>query len=316
MAQSGPGKAHREGISIIELAEMFPDEATATAWFESLLWPNGRHCPRCGSTETSEASDTSGLPYWCPACRRAFSVRIGTTLERSRVPLRKWAWAVYLYVTNLKGVSSMKLHRDLKVTQKTAWFMLHRLRDAWDESGLEAFVGPVEADETYIGGKRKNMPKAKRKAMKGRGAVGKTAVVGTKDRASNKIVARPIPATDTPHVAGFVAEKTKPGAKVYTDDAAAYNALDPWFDHEAVNHSVGEYVRGQAHTNGIESFWSMLKRGYQGTYHHMSAKHLGRYVTEFAGRHNVREADTADQMVNVVAAMAGKRLMYRDLIAD
>ena len=318
MAQKAPGKNHREGISLIELAEMFPDEATATAWFEALIWPTGRHCPRCGSTtETTEASATSGLPYWCPACRRSFSVRIGTTLERSRVPLRKWAFAVYLYVTSLKGVSSMKLHRDLKVTQKTAWFMLHRLREAWGESdGLPPFSGPVEADETYIGGKRKNKSNAQRKAATGRGSVDMEAVVGVKDRATNKVVARPIPSTSSPYTAGFVAERAAPGATVYTDEAASYNVLDPWFDREAVNHKAHEYVRGAAHTNGMESFWSMLKRGYHGTYHHMSAKHLDRYVAEFSGRHNIREADTADQMAQLVAASVGKRLMYRDLIAD
>ena len=317
MGKKAPGKAHREGISLIELAEMFPDEAAATEWFESLVWPNGRHCPRCGNTETTEASATSGLPYWCGACRRSFSVRIGTTLERSRVPLKKWAWAIYLYVTSLKGVSSMKLHRDLKVTQKTAWFMLHRLREAWGESDdLPSFSGPVEADETYIGGKRKNMPNRKRKELTGRGAVGKTAVVGTKDRASNKVAARPIPATSAIYTASFVAEKAKIGATVYTDEHASYNWLDPWFKREAVNHSANEYVRGDAHTNGMESFWSMLKRGYHGTYHKMSPKHLDRYIAEFSGRHNVREADTADQMGTLVAASVGKRLCYSDLIAD
>ena len=317
MTQNAPGKSHREGISLLELVEMFPDEAAATAWFETLIWPNGRHCPRCGSVETIKAADTAGLPYWCPSCRRAFSVRIGTTLERSRVPLRKWAFAVYLYVTSLKGVSSMKLHRDLKVTQKTAWFMLHRLREAWGESDdITPFSGPVEADETYIGGKRKNMPKSKRKAFTGRGSVGKTAVVGAKDRETNRVTARSVPATDAPHVAGFVAEKTALGSTVYTDEAKAYKVLDPWFLHEAVNHSGGEYVRGEAHTNGVESFWSMLKRGYYGTFHHFSEKHCDRYVAEFAGRHNVREADTADQMAQLVAASVGKRLMYRDLITD
>ena len=125
-----------------------------------------------------------------------------------------------------------------------------------------------------------------------------------------------VPVTDTPHVAGFVASQTKDGAKVYTDEARVYNALDPWFDHESVNHKIAEYVREQAHTNGMESFWSMLKRGYQGTYHKMSAKHLDRYVTEFSGRHNVRDADTVDQMDSVVTGMAGKRLRYADLIAD
>lgn len=133
-------------------------------------------CPRCGSTETTEAP--GDMPYWCPDCRRRFSVRIATSMERSKVPLRKWVFAIYLEMTSLKGVSSMKLHRDLKVTQKTAWFMLHRIREAWAQERAALFSGPVEVDETYIGGLRKNMPKSKRAAMDGRGTVGKTAVVG------------------------------------------------------------------------------------------------------------------------------------------
>ena len=137
--------------------------------------------------------------------------------------------------------------------------------------------------------------------------MGKTAVVGAKDRASNKVAARPIPATSSPHTAGFVAEHAKIGATVYTDEARAYNALKPWFDHETVNHGDNEYVRGQAHVNGMESFWSLMKRGYQGTYHHWSPKHLDRYVREFAGRNNMRDLDTVDQMSALARGMVGKR---------
>ncbi len=142
------------------------------------------------------------------------------------------------------------------------------------------------------------------------------AVVGTKDRETNEVRARHVAETGIPHVAGFVAEQTKPGAKVYTDDAKVYGALDPWFDRESVNHSVSEFVRGMAHTNGMESFWAMVKRGYQGTYHKMNPKHLQRYVGEFSGRHNIRPADTLEQMAATVAGLVGKRLRYRDLIAD
>ena len=311
-----PGKAHREGITVMQLADMFPDEKVATAWFESLVWPDGRHCPRCGSTETREAAPSKKQPYWCGACRKGFSVRIGTALERSKVSLRQWLFAIYLEMTSLKGVSSMKLHRDIGVTQKTAWFMLHRIREAWAAESETLFTGPVEADETYVGGRRANMSKAKRKTLTGRGAVGKEAVVGTKDRETNRVAVRHIQHTDGPHIAGFVVEKTAPGATVYTDESAAYNALGSSFDHESVNHSAGEYVRQAAHINGIESFWSMLKRAHKGVYHKLSAKHLDRYVREFAGRHNVRESNTVDQMGAVVAGMVGKRLMYRDLIAD
>ena len=316
MAKSAPGTHYREGISIIELTDMFPTEQSATEWFESLIWPNARHCPRCGCTETSIAAKTSGLPYYCQGCQQAFSVRIGTALERSKVPLRKWVFAIYLEMTSLKGVSSMKLHRDIKVTQKTAWFMLHRIREAWSgECADVPFAGPVEVDETHMGGKRKNMSNAKREELAdtGRGAVGKTAVVGAKDRESNQVAAKVIESPDAPTLQGFVADHAEPDAKVYTDDAKAYRGMP--FDHEAVKHSVGEHVREHAHTNGMESFWSMLKRGYIGVYHHMSAKHLHRYVNEFAGRHNVREEDTLKQMEAVVVRMVGKRIMYRDVVS-
>ena len=219
MAQQAPGKHYRKGVSLIALQDMIPDEAAATAWFESLVWPNGRHCPRCGCTETAEASDTSGLPYWCPACRRAFSVRIGTAFERSKVPLRKWVMAVYLEMTSLKGVSSMKLHRDIEVSQRTAWFMLHRIREAWSAEKVALFSGPVEVDETYFGGKRANMSKAKRKELTGRGAVGKTAVVGAKDRETNQVQAEVVQATDAETLQGSVADHAAPGATVYTDEA-------------------------------------------------------------------------------------------------
>ena len=308
-----PGKAHREGISLLELAEMFPDEQSAVQWFESIYWPDGRCCGHCGSTATREASHKT-MPYWCKDCRRYFSVRTGTTLQSSRLPLRKWAFAVYLYVTNLKGVSSMKLHRDLRVTQKTAWYMLHRLREAWDASGIDKLLGPVEVDETYMGGKRRNMSNSKRKELTGRGAVGKTAVVGMKDRDSNQVRAQVVQHTDSETLQGFVFEHADAFATVYTDDARAYQGLP--YRHESVKHSVGEYVRGQVHTNGVESFWSLLKRAHKGTFHKLSEKHLHRYVGEFAGRHNVRESDTLDQMRNVVAGLVGKRLMYRALIGD
>ena len=178
MSHAAPGKSYREGISIMELCDLFPNEESATEWFESVIWPNGRVCPHCGSTDTHVASKTSGLPYYCSGCQKAFSVRVGTALHRSRVSLRKWVFAIYLEMTSLKGVSSMKLHRDIKVTQKTAWFMLHRIREAWSQELASFFTGPCEVDESYFGGKRRNMSNAKRRELAGtgRGAVGKTAV--------------------------------------------------------------------------------------------------------------------------------------------
>ncbi len=199
-----PGKAHRQGISQLELADLFPNEDAARQWFEKIVWNGERCCGHCGSLSTGKVPNEKPMPYWCPDCRSYFSVRTGTALESSKLPLRKWAFAVYIYATTLKSVSSMKLHRDIKVTQKTAWFMLHRIREAWPKSGIDAFLGPLEVDESYFGGKRRNMRASKRKALTGRGAKGKTAVVAMKDRASNHVRAKVIVNADKPTLQGFV----------------------------------------------------------------------------------------------------------------
>ena len=315
MAKKGPGKAHREGMTIVQLMDMFPTETAATEWFEGVIWPTGRHCPKCGSTRTREASHPK-MPYWCTDCRSYFSVKTNTPLANSKIPMRKWVIAIYLCLTSLKSVSSMKLSRDLGVKQQTAWFMIHRIREAWAVDDDEPFDGPVEVDESYFGGKRRNMSNAQRKALKGtgRGAVGKTAVVGIKDRATNEVRAEVVAATDAETLQDFVEGNTEADATVYTDDAAAYKGVER--EHEAVRHSVSEYVRGMAHTNGIESFWSMFERGYHGTFHKISPKHLQRYVSEFAAKHNIRDSDTLVQMRHTVARLVGRRLLYRNLIAD
>ena len=317
MAKKAPGKAHREGMTIVELMDMFPTEEAATKWFESVVWPAGeRHCGKCGSVRTREVPNAKPMPYWCADCRSYFSVRTGTPMARSNIPLRKWAIAIYLCLTSLKSVSSMKLHRDLGVSQRAAWFMLHRIREAWGEDDDDDFDGPVEVDETYMGGERKNKSNAERRAIRdagvGRGPVDKTAVVGVKDRETNEVRAEVVRRVDGATLQGFVREHTEPGATVYSDEAAAYKGLARDYRHEAVNHSASQYVRGQAHTNGMESFWSMLKRAHDGTFHKISPKHLQRYVSEFAGKHNIRNSGTLAQMRDTV----GRNLLYRDLIAD
>ena len=300
-------------MSSIELMNMFPTEEAATAWFEDVLWAGERCCGKCGSVETRTVPHSKPMPYWCPACRGYFSVRTGTAIARSNVPLRKWAIAIYLCLTSLKSVSSMKLHRDLKVSQKTAWFMLHRIREAWAEQLPGAFAGPVEADETFVGGRAKNMHAAKRKQLTGRGGADKMAVAGVKDRATGRVRTSVVERVDGPTLTGFVEGHTAPEAIVYTDEATAYTTLA---NRHAVKHGVGEWVRDQIHINGMESFWSMLKRAHMGTFHKLSPKHLDRYVQEFAGKHNMRNSGTLTQMRTTAARLVGRSLLYRDLVAD
>ena len=319
MVKKAPGKAHREGLSLVELMRRFPDDAAAERWFVESRWPDGPHCPHCGSINVLSGAKHATMPYRCreKGCRKRFSVRTGTVMEASNLGYQIWALAIYISFTNLKGVSSMKLHRDLSITQKSAWHLAHRIRQAYGTDG-ETFEGPIEADETFIGGVRKNMHAKRRREMRerfgGGGAAGKTAVAGARDRATGRIHARVVPDTGKPTLQGFVGDVAAPDTTVYTDESRSYLGMP--YHHEAVNHGVGEYVRDMAHTNGLESFWAMMKRGIAGNYHKLSAKHLQRYVDEFAGRHNARDADTLDQMTGLVTGMVGKRLRYADLIAD
>ena len=190
MKHKAPGKSDRKGISLMQLFNMFPHEATAEKWFEDRVWSKGRACGKCGSINTHEVTNRKPMPYRCRDCKGYFSVRTGTAIECSRVPLRKWAIAIHLEATSLKSISSMKLHRDLGVTQKTAWFMMQRIREAWArDNENNCMAGPVEVDEMYFGGKESNKHKSK-KLNAGRGPVGTTAVVGAKDCKTNRISAR------------------------------------------------------------------------------------------------------------------------------
>ena len=295
---------------MVQLTAMFPDDMTAEQWFVVQRWPQGVRCPVCDSDNVQERKTRKPQPYRCRSCRKDFSVKTGTLMHDSKLGYRVWAIALYLMSTGIKGVSSMKLHRDLGITQKTAWYLAHRIREAWKNDD-DVFGGPVEVDETYMGGRETNKHESK-KAKAGRGTVGKAAVIGMKDRQTKQVQATVIEHTDRPTLSGFVNDRIVSGAKVYSDEHSGYDWIE---NHEIVRHSVKEYVNGMAHTNGIESFWALLKRGYHGIYHKMSKKHLGRYVTEFSGRFNQRPCDTIDQMRLMARGLTGKRLSYADLIA-
>ena len=311
-----PGKHYRKGISLHGVFRLFPNDEAAEKWFVNKRWPAGIACPNCGSMNVQTGAKHKTMPYRCreKECARRFSAKTGTVMEGSKLGFQAWMIATCLMTTSLKGVSSMKLHRDLDINPRSAWFLAHRLRVALAEKG-GVFSGPVEVDETCFGGIRKNMSNRKRKELAdtGRSAVGKTAVAGIKDRETNKVKAKVVNATDKKTLHPFIAENVKKDAKVHADDATVYDSLP--FDHKAVKHSLSEYVKVDAHTNGIESLWSMLKRAHKGTFHKLSPKHLDRYVQEFAGRHNMREMDTIDIMGSLVSGMNHKRLKYEDLIA-
>ena len=315
MANSAPGKHYRKGLSLVQLLKLFPDDAVAEKWFEKKRWGGKPFCPHCGTENVQSNCKHKTMPYRCreKECGKRFSVKVKSVMESSAIGYQKWAMAIYLLTTGIKGVSSLKLHRDLDVTQKTAWFMAHRLREAFENGG--PFSGPVEVDETYIGGKRKNMSNKKRKALKdtGRGGTGKAIVVGARDRGTKRVSATRISNADSKTLHDFIHRNVDADSIVYTDDHRGYTGLP--HQHKTVKHSVSQYVNDQAHTNGIESFWALLKRGYHGTYHHMSEKHLDRYVGEFSGRYNQREMDTIEQMEAIAGGIAQKRLKYIDLIA-
>jgi transposase-like protein len=299
-------------ISTFQLFEMFPDQETARVYLEGRLWPNGPRCPVCGLGD--RVSVRKGGFYRCNQCKEDFTVRTGTIFERSHVPLHKWIYAMYLLVTARKGISSMQLAKEIGITQKSAWFVLHRLREACG-SKLEKLKGIVEIDETFVGGKETNKHEWK-KLKAGRGTVGKTPVLGMRER-GGRTVAMPIEGTDKETIQAAIQRHVEVGSTVDTDESGAYTGIHfLGYTHGTVNQGAGEYVREDVTTNGIESVFAVLKRGLIGVYHHASPKHLDRYVDEFSFRLNEGNVKnhTLTRLDSFVDGTVGKRLTYKALI--
>ena len=293
------------------LGKHFSDENAARELLESLRWPTGAVCPKCGGDNpykltpkaTSKAPGRKGL-WKCRACRQQFTVTVGTIFEHSHVPISKWLLAIHLLSASKKSMSAHQLHRLLGVTYRAAWFMAHRLRHAMTQEPMQ-LTGVVEMDETYIG------PRRRRVGRKANWAA-KTPVIAMVER-GGRARAFTVATANVPTVNALIKREIAPGAHLMTDESPIYVPLPIGYkQHETVIHSRKEYVRGNVHTNTVEGFFGLLKRGIIGSFHHVSKGHLGRYVDEFSFRYNHRTISDGARAALIVAGAEGKRLTYRE----
>lgn len=294
--------------SVIELIRHFDTEEKCAEYLAMKRWNGNPVCPKCGH-DVCYTLKGKTKRYKCSDCREQFSVRVGTIFEASPIKLQTWFLAIYLVTAHKKGISSLQLARDLNVTQKTAWFMLHRIRYAMGMEPAQQLDGTVEVDETYVGGKDRNRHASKRK--EGYGGKGKAAVLGMLDR-DGDLIAKHVPDTEKKTLLPILHAAIAKGSTVCTDEFPAYTSLRRVYDHQTVKHSAEQYVRGAIHTNSIEGFWSLLKRGIVGIYHFTSEKHLQKYVDEFAYRYNSRTAHDSERFAEMVSTVQG-RLTYKTL---
>jgi transposase-like protein len=308
-------------LNLKSLAKYFSNEDEAREMLEKMRWPNGVICPHCKSegayklTAKAESKSPVRKGVWkCKSCRKQFTVKVGTIFEDSHIPLSTWLLAINLLCTSKKGMSAHQLHRMLGITYRSAWFMAHRIRFAMTQDPLASKLqGTVEADETYIGGKAKNMHKSVReRKVQGRGNVGKAPVFTLVER-DGRVRSRHVATVTQDNLMSVMRECVEASSCINTDESPSYNMVYTSFaGHESVNHKAGEYVRGNTHVNTSESFHALLKRGVHGVYHHWSVKHLPRYLSEFDFRFNNRKVEDGERTLNAIKGFEGKRLMYRE----